>query len=695
MSTHTVTWQTPQPLWARFGATSSAAATSADQARPAILRFASDNFMEQMLATLARDPSRLDTLVARPETWRAPMAERADLIERTPIPVLAQSAARRTLARQPKGAVAATVDEADVQVQAQTLRVPLKLYQPAHQRYYLVSASLVCALPGLPERAVVPGGAEQVNFVLRRLLPTVTGASDLREFAFIRDASGARWQWVGEVDAASVAGEELLPAFPLSYDDDTAHPRKLWGGMVPVGRREEYIASEVNRSAAPSFPAGLQQAIGIVEPSPPAPSKMARVAQFQMEVAEPWKNLIRSSVKAASIGAEGSPFASETEPNASQRQRQRIYEFNLQQQHTSWLILLDFADYLDVHVHDLWEVIVNNGAGLASLSQQRRDLYTWLGGANMTAALRNGLKPTDAAPQIPPAPSSMRAALQAIRAPGVRDGLERTEITYTKDAASLNHPGWPPFHFVLAGLDTNSVASGPFLQLANLPSSSSTEVAADPATPAVAPEANNVDRLTALVGRALVAVQETNAPPLPFALQVRNALAATAGDPGWFVVRFVYQRRDCGPLHPPTLSAPTQRFQLASFFDADAPARPIRIALPLDTSPSGLRKFNKNTAFVLSDMLCGQVQRAKGLGFIDLVRSVLPWPLHKDLDVGSGGPCNDGSFSLGMICSISIPIITICALILLIIFVFLLDIVFHWLPYFVLCFPVPKFKGKS
>jgi hypothetical protein len=89
------------------------------------------------------------------------------------------------------------------------------------------------------------------------------------------------------------------------------------------------------------------------------------------------------------------------------------------------------------------------------------------------------------------------------------------------------------------------------------------------------------------------------------------------------------------------------------------------------------------------------VQRAKNLGFIDLVRSVLPWPLHKDLDVGSGGPCNDGSVSLGMICSISIPIITICALILLFIFVLLLDLVFRWIPYFVICFPVPRFKGKS
>jgi hypothetical protein len=96
----------------------------------------------------------------------------------------------------------------------------------------------------------------------------------------------------------------------------------------------------------------------------------------------------------------------------------------------------------------------------------------------------------------------------------------------------------------------------------------------------------------------------------------------------------------------------------------------------------------------MSDVLCGQVQRAKGLGFIDLVRAVLPFPLHKDLDVGGLGPCGGGN-AMGMICSLSIPIITICALILLIIIVSLLDLIFHWLPWFIVCFPVPGLKGKK
>jgi hypothetical protein len=294
---------------------------------------------------------------------------------------------------------------------------------------------------------------------------------------------------------------------------------------------------------------------------------------------------------------------------------------------------------------------------------------------------------------VRPPLASLREALKAIRAAGVREKLEAATLSYTNDSKDVADAGFPPFHFVLAGVDTVGTAMGPYTALASLGIATGPEFLRDPG-PDAFPAANDVDYLTALVGRALDATPEANAPPIPFALQMKHALAANVGDAGWFVIRFVHQRPDCGPLHAPMLSERTQRFMLAGFFDPDAPARPIRISLPLDTSPAGLRKFNKNTAFILSDMLCGQVQRAKSLGFIDLVLSVLPWPLHKDLDVGSGGPCHDNSLSIGMICSLSIPIITICALIVLMIMISLLDLIFRWLPFFVMCFPIPKFKGK-
>jgi hypothetical protein len=202
-----------------------------------------------------------------------------------------------------------------------------------------------------------------------------------------------------------------------------------------------------------------------------------------------------------------------------------------------------------------------------------------------------------------------------------------------------------------------------------------------------------VDHRVQLVRLALP--QETTA-PMPAPALAAQALLDVRD--GWFVLRCVFERPNCGPLEPPIVSAPTQPFQLAGFFDPDAPARPIRIALPIDTSPAGLRKFDKNTVFMVSDILCGQIDRVKALSLGDLVRSVLPWPLHKELSVPDTGPCTDKdnpSLSLGMLCSLSIPIITICALLLLMIIVNLLDIIFRWLPYFLICFPVPGLKGKK
>jgi hypothetical protein len=200
-----------------------------------------------------------------------------------------------------------------------------------------------------------------------------------------------------------------------------------------------------------------------------------------------------------------------------------------------------------------------------------------------------------------------------------------------------------------------------------------------------------LDSLMKTIIDSLPESASTSLPPVP--LIARKPMSVSTDD--LFAIRYVFQRPNCGVLQPPVISDRTVEFQLAAFFDPDAPARPIRIALPVDTTPAGLRKFDKNTAFVISDVLCGQINRAKGLGLGDLVMSVLPWPFHKDLSIPDGGPCADQEGSFGMICSLSIPIVTICALILLMIIVSLFDMIFRWLPYFIICFPLPKFGAKS
>jgi len=154
-----------------------------------------------------------------------------------------------------------------------------------------------------------------------------------------------------------------------------------------------------------------------------------------------------------------------------------------------------------------------------------------------------------------------------------------------------------------------------------------------------------------------------------------------------FVVRFVFERPQCGSLlFPPLVSEATCPFEMALFMDPDAPARTVHVHMPLDISPAGLRKYKKNAMFLFSDVMCGKMKKIKKLTLADLVLSVLPWPFHKDLpDVGSSeGPCDSG-----LICSLSIPIVTLCAMILLFIMVSLFEMIFKWMPWFFVCFPVP------
>src|SRR5690606_34898180 len=46
----------------------------------------------------------------------------------------------------------------------------LKLFQPAHGRFYLICASLCCLRPGFPDRMVRTGNGESTFFVLRKRL---------------------------------------------------------------------------------------------------------------------------------------------------------------------------------------------------------------------------------------------------------------------------------------------------------------------------------------------------------------------------------------------------------------------------------------------------------------------------------------------------------------------------------------------
>jgi hypothetical protein len=671
MTHHPVAWQAPRPLWR---------SRPAYRPAPQILRFASDDFMEELLAALDEDPASLSRRVARPETWRTPETQfqTPDLVARVPLPAPVAEAKRRRFLR------AAPVPPPPAPP------TPLKLYQPAHMRHYVVTGSLSCQLPGFPER-VIAGGGEATGFVVRRILrPVGQSAAAPREHAYVKDAAGARWQPVA-ADKTLAPGEEMLPLFRLAHRDEKGLTRGLWAGVVPVGRREDYLGKEVVATPVASLASGQEAALRAAAPAPAKPGITARLTRFKMEVAEPWKALIRS---AATLSAELNAAPPEGAPDLVGERATRALNANLQLQMQSWLILLDLHDWLKDCVPNVWNGVYGRPAALTGGEPR---LLQRLQSVNATTLV-------SAMPGFPSMAGSLAAAILQAGSDPVRAMLEGQTDQYT--AATVGTAGWPSFHFPLAGVvksGSSYGAAGPFVAASapvNPPQNMPVEVESaaidqlQAAPPGVA-EAEALDSFTAVAALALTVSVESDVQPLPFALKLRDAMKATAGDDGLFVIRFVHLNPDCGPLHPPTLSEPTEPFRMASFFDSDAPVRPIRISLPTDTSPAGLRKAGRGTAFVLSDMLCGQVQRAKGLGLIDLIRHVLPWPLHKELSLGNGGPCKKGSTEIGMICSLSIPIVTICALILLMIIVSLLDFIFRWLPWFIMCFPIPKLRGKA
>lgn len=682
---HRVTWQAPRPLWR---------GTTPYEARPQILRFATDDFMEQFLATLAEEPARISDRIAKPETWRDPPqpADLTDPIVRVPLPAPMKEAKRKRFwgsspAPPPPAAPAAK---------------PLKLYQPAQQRYYIVAATLACQIPGLPERAV-EGGHETVSFVIRRLLPA-SGRADptaaLVEYAYVEEGDDRHWQRVASgTDLAP--GEQQLPLFPMQFRDEDGRPRTLWSGLIPVARREEYLGKSVVTTAVP-LATGQMAALKPTVPAAKPNTTVARTAQLRVEVSEPWKSMVRAAIKAGGEFIVKTPGGSESIGDRATR----VLNYNCQYQHQSWLILLDLRKWIDLHLPGVSAALAGRSSPSPSTSEQQ--VLTFLEGVDANALSAAFPGKTMA--------TNMRNALERILAFEAK--LEATTLQYT--SANMGAADWPDFHFPLAGLKTPltqtvaAVPDGPYKAVIppapecppvgttlDPPGATGTDAAVITSpldTPDGSRDVEELDRFTALLARALPLSNEATVQPVPHAMKLRDVMIKTAGDQGLFVVRMVHMNADCGPLHPPTLSAGTERFRLASFFDPDAPVRPITITLPSDTTAAGLRKHGRGAAFVMSDLLCGQVQRAKGLGFIDLVLQVLPWPFHKDIDLSSGGDTGgckgNGGLEIGMICSLSIPIITLCALILLMCIVLLLDFIFRWLPWFIFCFPLPKFKGK-
>lgn len=625
---------------------------------PAILRFDSDDFMDRLLAMLADTPQALPSFVAKPESWQV-------LAEPTPVPALEppRSAPARALARS-RALVGFRRHEVAATPPAPK---PLKLFQPVHQRFYLAAAHLVCELPGLPTRTTASG--DKSGMLLRRVL------SDGRECAFFK-APGQPSRWVPLADASQpLPREEWLSVFPLAYTPPGGPARKLLGGLIPAARHDDYRFAAVGAAPAPAANRANELKAGA-----------------RMKLIAPWQGLIeRARASRDSTGDVQTDKPWDDKPAArNAASAKSLPQLNDQLQESSWRQLQEMQEWLAATLPAVHAGLASGAAATPKAQALLNRLAAAAWGPAERAAVVAVLSTDVKAIATTPAPN-LRLALVEIGKPGIGTALDATEQPFPKG------PGWAPFSFPLAVATTAGAIAGPFNPWPTVGAGDNADVQ-DMANRRLE---SLYDDVAAAIDEALAAgtlgSATAQAPDAArMAAELQATLAADTGAPR-YVLRFVHQRCDCGPLHPAVMSAPSEVFELAGFFDPDAPLRPIRIALPFDTSPGGLRKFGKNSAFIMSDLLCGQMKRVRRVGFGDMVLSVLPWPFHKDLDVGEMAPCaqSAGGPTFGTICSLSIPIITIVAFILLIVIATLLDLIFRWLPFLMVCFPVPGLKGKK
>lgn len=557
-----VAWFAPQPLWTVYPR----AELPTRRNVPVILRFEGDDFMNVLLSVLAAQPEALADFVAQAETWRAPSV----------------------------GLNAPGADENDV----------MKLYQPAHNRYYMVAAALACKIPGVPDRTINTRRSESAFFVVRRWSLNAATKS-YEEQAWLTGAGGGAKGWHtlnGDLSMTLPADEERFPLFPMHYQQDGV-TRRILAGMIPV------TSNETERGK-------IAQSVGNLAGGDPRP------ALFEQQVTVPLYGLALE------------PNAPPALADAPRRQLEHALSY----------ALLDLMQHLNEHIDALYTDILAGdidtnyavygaAAALAELINE-----TVIGSRLVNAG---GFFTTESV-MLP----ELLAELEAARAVLLGENFTaESEVSASAPAIETLFRLANVFNEWLK-VDGISVSSASYQFRAG---------------------DTTIQRyFDAALTQPYVPPADLEYPDVPKFDPARTD--------DFYVIRMVYERPDC---KLPTISAPTRAFLPAPFFDPDAPVRPIRITMPVDTTPEGLRKYGKGVSMILSNQLRQQMDRVKGL---------------KEL---MDGDLNDeAQLDIGMICSLSIPIITICALILLMIIVQLLNIIFWWLPLFKICLPIPVIRQK-
>ena len=492
----------------------------------------------------------------------------------------------------------------------------LKLYQPLHSRYYLVTGSLVCRKLGLPDRSVLRKNGEKTSFVLRRL--TADSNNVTAEYAWVKDStvpSGGSWQLVGS--NSLLENEERQPMHPVKtcaplalstsivptpVGQTSCDQRTVYYGYIPVASREKYLMP----IADPIGP--LQNIIdagGTGAPGDP------RLDDLSTRVFEPWLSFYI-------------PNTSSPPPPPDD-----------QQPSISFYLLLDMLDFLQNNLPSVFNALGTDGSSVNGTN--RKALFTELQDIRreppsagnpdvLLADLLNSLKPYLPLVQI-------------------QQGIEPPDLSiYNLHDAQYDVNHTP-----------KSVSDG-YLTLSS-------------------------GRFYTLFSAALDEEKQerknNNQPWLTVPDEVKDILKTDPPNGDTYCLRLVYEHDPCVAV----VSDQSNSFTFAKAVDPDAPARHIRIELP-SIKPKDLRKFKRGVGIQSScemNQLTNQLMKIAGLDGITKLKTPPP--------CGSG---SGGGINIGWICSFSLQILFIISFILMFVFLIVLNIVFWWIAFFRICFPIPE-----
>ena len=510
---------------------------------------------------------------------------------------------------------------------AETGSVP-KLWQPFHGVFYLVVASLVCRTAGLPDKTVNRKNGEKVAFVVRRV-----------------NGKGDKWFWSEDQgwspvnDEADLTTEERFPMQPVSvltgYRPDHTlfpHKRSIYFGYVVTANRNKYLTTRTPEMAYLDAPdktpaEKIDQYFSSIKQDDGTVINH-RIHEFNMRVVNPWNWLI------------GKPLLSVAENHAA-----------------STSIVIDFGDFLKRALPKVWKRITNN----ADLSQtdypeqyvlyetltqtELRDAGVWKSFVDVLKVLADKIDadiahgggdedwPENAA-------YDLRMLRSVIPAPHEGDPPTVTTINLNCFLESYLSRGMD----CSATTPLRSIVKDALDEYASLPQSKTTDD----------PQINTMLTLIKKLAIPMAAAANGNGQQTDYR----------------YVIHLIYEY---DPECPPVFSPPSLEFDFAAHFDPDAPPRFVRIEMP-SVRPRDLRKYSHGVG----------VQMRKELN--DVIKRIDPEQI-----LNGGGLLEPVGAGVDMLCTFSIPIVTLVALIVMFIFLIMLNIIFWWLALVRICLPIPRF----